>query len=1054
MSVPFLETIAKAYSDRYSDLSRHLFIFPNRRAGTFFMKNLMKCVGRRPMLLPKVTTMSDFVEELCGGVVAGRIEQLFVLYDSYVGMLRRQGAVHVPEFDTFRRWGETALSDFNEVDMQDVDADSIFKNVKDVKEISANFLTEAQMKVMEEFFGQAYDPEHIATEFWKNFNEVSGDAKESELKSRFRLLWQVLGPLYHSMHAELKKSGMFTSGGAYRYVASLLEEKGRDCIDACAVAMIGFNALTSTERRIFGALAAIEPQGQDFEKYLRPDDSFAAFFWDAAGPVITDKNSAAGRYVYSGIHRWPAPDWAFPYLAKSAVDEMPPDLKVISVPSNSMQTKVISGILENLANKIPQSDFKDAKVAVVLPDEGLLMPMLYSIPATIEDVNITMGYPLRLTATYTFVSLLRRLQSGRRKTRNDETGYYYKDLNLVLTHPYSHMLFGGNVSLAKEWIGEHHKSIVVIKDLARIDRKYAELLPPLSDDADGHEAAAWLDRILTAVADAMTDNLKDSVDLANINVYRLALSRLSDSVNEHGITMKWRTFFSLTDRLLSAETVNFEGQPLRGLQIMGLLETRALDFERVIVPSLNERILPMRRRARTFISDSLRKAYGLPPVNYAESLFAYYFYRMICRAKEVVLLYDGRASEGARSGDVSRYVLQLKFLYARNHMKMESYSFEMSKSDLQPSEIMKTREMMKMLEAFHIRRDGQRNLSATALMSYASCQIRFYFEHVLHIRTDEEATEYIDVMTQGSVIHEVMQNIYLPDEKMQKRLLKHPQILDEALIRARIKDTALIDRLITRAINRLHHHLDEKDLDRQLEGASKYVARAMRNQVLGILKFDLEQAPITLYGVEIEGNVAVGMPDGREINMRYAIDRIDSPSDMKDREGKDLLRIVDYKTGSVHNESESIQDVFDGDYHGRNLLQLWLYANLFDALPDKYSTSKERQILSLFGDDAGLPHEPYRLELYDVSCMSKKVHNLPKLNEEVQEDHTACNSEFLQLLENMLTDIFDESVPFSPAADWKSCKICPFKTICHRTSRIEESASSDTLNSFICNENT
>lgn len=226
MSVPFLETIAKAYTDRYSDLSRHLFIFPNRRAGTFFMKNLMKCVGRRPMLLPKVTTMSDFVEELCGGVVAGRIEQLFVLYDSYVGMLRRQGVVHVPEFDTFRRWGETALSDFNEVDMQDVDADSIFKNVKDVKEISANFLTEAQMKVMEEFFGQAYDPEHIATEFWKNFNEVSGDAKESELKSRFRLLWQVLGPLYHSMHAELKKRGMFTSGGAYRHVASLLEEKG------------------------------------------------------------------------------------------------------------------------------------------------------------------------------------------------------------------------------------------------------------------------------------------------------------------------------------------------------------------------------------------------------------------------------------------------------------------------------------------------------------------------------------------------------------------------------------------------------------------------------------------------------------------------------------------------------------------------------------------------------------------------------------------------------------------------------------------------------------
>ncbi|MDE5871654.1 MAG: hypothetical protein K2H22_06920, partial [Muribaculaceae bacterium] len=354
---------------------------------------------------------------------------------------------------------------------------------------------------------------------------------------------------------------------------------------------------------------------------------------------------------------------------------------------------------------------------------------LYSLPDNVKDVNLTMGYPMKLSGVATFVSLLRRLQGSRRKS-GDSVGYYYKDFDAVLSHPFSQAIFGADVTKVKEWIKKHHHAVVDINGLRNVSEEMSVLLRPLSDDAAPEEAVAWLDAILQKAGESIAASgvrmLKVSVDVANVDYYRLILGQMLDIVREYGISMQWRTFLSLTDRMLSSETVNFEGQPLRGLQVMGMLETRALDFERIVITSLNERILPARRRVRTFISDSLRRAYGLPPVNYSESIFAYYFFRMIARAREVVLLYDARSSEGGRSGDVSRYVLQLQYLYARDRLKLESRSFDVSKSDLKPSPIEKSDDILDLLSAYRDSGPQGRNLSATALTRFADCQIRFY----------------------------------------------------------------------------------------------------------------------------------------------------------------------------------------------------------------------------------------------------------------------------------------------------------------------------------------
>lgn len=1022
MAVPFLQSIARAYAASGKDLSDHLFIFPSRRACTFFLKNLTAALNGRSAILPDVATMSDFVEKVSGRVAAGRIELLFIMYKAYVNLQKRSGSAIIQEFDRFRRWGETALSDFNEVDMQDIDSDEIFKNVKDLKEISANFLTEEQLKVMEEYFGQVYDPAETAAGFWKDFNRN----KDDKLHSKFLPIWQTMGPLYHAFHDELEARGLITSGGAYRLAAERLEREIPASIGAGKIVVVGFNALTRSEQRIFDALSSYETDD---------GESFADFFWDTPGPVINDKTSAAGRYVLHNKGKWPSPEWAEPYLRESETSTIPETMKVIAVPSNSLQAKVACDEVEDISRRVSASDFDEAKVAVVLPDENLLIPMLYSLPENVADVNLTMGYPLKLSGAATYVSLLRRLQGGRRKS-GDYVGYYFKDLEAVLSHPFSHAIFKGDVTKVKEWIKKHHHAVVNIAELREIAPEMSVLLRPMDDDASPEQAVAWLDAILekagASIADSEGRMLKSSVDVANVDFYRLVLGQMLEVVGEYGISMQWRTFLSLTDRMLASETVNFEGQPLKGLQVMGMLETRALDFERIVIPSLNERILPARRRVRTFISDSLRRAYGLPPVNYSESIFAYYFFRMIARAKEVVLLYDSRSSEGARSGDVSRYVLQLQYLYAKDRLRAESRSFDISTADLKPSPIAKTPEILRLLSAFRDPGPKGRNLSATALSGYAACQIRFYFEHLLRIRTDEESVDYIDAITQGKILHFAMQNIYLPADK-QGIYLKHPQIIDAHLIEERQKATDYIDRLIKIGINKEHFHLKDDRLLTPLRGSVKYVADVLRRQVLRILEFDLMQTPFLLYGVEIEGNVSIRMPEGEPVNMRFAIDRLDSVSRENNGAGEPRYRIVDYKTGSVHVEAESMKKVFEGEFKGRNLIQLWLYANLFDALPEKdLKKDAPRPLLNLLGEESGLPHRPITLELYDINRLKSGKHTYPVINKKVETVQAEQNEEFLKLLEETLRELFDPEAPFKPTEDQTSCAHCPFKTICWR----------------------
>lgn len=1010
--VPFLETLAAAYRANFDDLSEFCFVFPNKRAGTFFLKYLKDC-SDTTIMAPEVTSITDFVSELSGHDVASRIDLIFRLYNIYRNAgeedkVGKRSDVTFRDFDSFRNWGETLLYDFSEVDQYDVDADSLFKNVKDYREIASSFLTEEQIEVMERYFGYAPGLWEVER-FWRNMEPPS------DIKNKFRLLWQQMAPLYHALNDSLHSEHLCTSGGAYRLALQCLRERGKDILPWKKVVLVGFNALSTTEALIFEEL-----KGQEPEEGVKGD--YAEFYWDGTGPVLSEAVNDAATFLKYNRRNFPSPKWAEPWLKRSETREMPPSLKVIAAPSNATQGKIAGAVVKELTER-EGDEIRDAKVAVVLPDENLLMPFLYALPEEAGAVNLTMGYPLRITSVISFIYHLRRVRSRERKVGED-IAFYHEDLRLFLAHPFIHALAGSKVvSEINGFMNLHHKAVVTLSEVGEFSGEIAEILPPLPEGIATREIIEYLDRVLVRISAALDSTreemLKSRIDRSHIEVYRDALRRLDNAAEEHNIEMGINGVFAMVDTLLAGEQVTFEGEPLEGLQVMGLLETRALDFDRLIILSLNDRVMPRKASGRTFIPDSLRHGYGLPYSNYREDLFSYYFYRMISRAREVTMIYDARSSSGMRSGGVSRYIMQLRYLYAPGMMEFENHKFLLSPSASSVKEVEKTELVMSQLEEF-TRRGSHRNFSASALRNYFVCPVKFYYENVMGLRAENEPSEYIDAIGQGNILHEVMFHLYFPEGK-RNIYLDTPISMTAEKIRSLKSDRRRISDLVRESVNRLHFHRKD-DLDLPLDGAAALVAEKIEAQVGDILDYDLGLTPFDLVGGEISGLVEWPLSDGsRKVNMKYAIDRLDI---VEGPDGSRSYRIVDYKTGDAHVKATDMASVFDGSDEARNFFQLMLYANLMNM-------------------DRG-SKEAVRLSIYEVPKLGKGGEVAPSMKREVEVNgkektiteslvtHLDRNEEFMEHTEAVLEEIFNPDIPFIPADDDDKCKYCNLSHLCGR----------------------
>ncbi|MBQ7576144.1 MAG: PD-(D/E)XK nuclease family protein [Bacteroidales bacterium] len=939
----FLRQVARCYYDELGkEVGECCFVFPNRRSALFFRKYLGQCAGK-PLIAPHLMSINDLFSKLSGLGTVGKIPALDMLW-------RRYSALMWPDrepresFDEFVFWGDTLLNDFDDIDKYMVDARGLFTNIDDLSRIDSaySYLSEEQKEAIRTFWGN----------FLAN-GAVAPEEARLDKKGEFTTVWTILYPLYEGFRNDLREKGLAYEGMIYREVAE--SSAPLDPLKGYRrIVFVGLNALNECEKRLLNRL----------KKECETD-----FYWDFYGDRLTDPKNKSSMFLPSNIADYPSRHKIDPALAASQ------EFRSIAVPSAVGQTRLTAELLEDL---VAGQGRVAEETAVILPDENLLMPMLGAIPESIQDVNVTMGFPLSASNVATFLRMLDRLHRNCR-IKNGEYQFYHKDVIALLTHPF--------IRRALEGSGDGTK---IADSLTASIRKNNIVYSPEADFA-AHEALSAIFRGVEGAA-GLPDYLHKAIAILQENQEKIDreflynLDKCVTSLANYGLEVKPATFFRLLGRLAEVIKVQFSGEPLRGLQIMGPLETRALDFKNVIILSSNEGTFPKRSVSASFIPYNLRRGFGLPTYEFQDAISAYHFYRSICRAENVTFIYDSRM-EGLNSGEVSRYVKQLKYLYGVP-IKEETASYVMGDGDsaMGPVPVEKTPEVMAHLEELFLRGDGR--FSATSLNNYLDCRLKFYYGNVLGISEADEVSEGLDAGMFGSVFHKSMEVIYKPCEG---------RLLTPEDVRA-LGETDLVP-IVDEAFR-------TECRIREVTGRNLIVRDLIIRFIRAVLEVDAAYAPFTFVKAEEGRSFRLKLDREREVTIFGKIDRVDSKGGQ--------TRIVDYKTGAVKGKvvSKELKDMFARDKERPYIgFQLYLYA------------------LLVLGGEVSARCSNYTTAVYALRDIFEGA-----------PAGIACTEEdmvkFRQELVDLISEILDPAVPFSPREDdfSQTCGYCNFNKLCNRWS--------------------
>ena len=706
---PFLDQVARHYyaEGGVEDLC---FIVPNRRASVFFRKYLGECVARAgtPLRAPQVFTMNDFFYELAGARETDQVHLLLALYGCYKPLYEESGAQAEP-LDDFIFWGGVLLSDFNDVDKYLVDPDQLFTNIADFRALQDGFeyLEEGQLAAIRAFL------QHFKT--------------GGRYKEEFRRIWNLLLPLYRAFNAKLREEGMAYEGQVYRALAERLKETpAADLLqarfsDVRKFVFVGLNALNECEKRLMARLR---------------DARLAEFCWDYGKGWVSDPHNQSSKFLADNV-------LAFPQAFEPDPEGLPePEIRVLSVPSAVGQAKQIPSILE-------EAGAGGIETAVVLPDENLLIPVLNSLPERIRDINVTMGYPMSGSALSALMDDVAALQMHLRE-KDGQWYFYHKQVWSIFSNSIFKTLAGEDglekaAAVRKE--ARYYIPQSALSGMPLFDFLFQPVAkaPGVADPAVIRALEDYQLALLGFLGRTLREIPGMSLELDFVRDYYLAVGRLRDCP----LPVLPATYFRLLSKLLGAAAVPFRGEPLKGLQVMGPLETRALDFDNLIVLSCNEGIFPRRSVSASFVPAELRRGFGLPTYEYQDAVWAYYFYRMIRRASHVWLLFDSR-TEGVKGGEESRYIKQLELHFgvpvARYALRAEI------RSAAEPAAVPKTVEHLETLR--------EKYLSASALKDYLNCPAKFYYSTVCGLKEAEEVTESLEANDIGNVFHKTMEELY------------------------------------------------------------------------------------------------------------------------------------------------------------------------------------------------------------------------------------------------------------------------------------------------------
>ena len=932
----------------YAEYGQHMddlcLVFPGRRAKLFFSEALAAHL-ERPIWQPESLSLSELVYTAAEGRPD---EPLLLLSDLYQVYKEISGSEE--SFDHFFSLGEMILRDFDLIDKYQVEGKSIFQNMLDLKAIEGDdsFLTSEQRQAIQIFQGSF------------------GDGK-GELQTRFLGIWEWLYPLYEAFGRRLQEKHRAYEGMLYRRVAQQ-PERIMQFVEKQVFVFIGFNALNACEKTIFSFL---QTRG------------IARFYWDYDAYYVQNEVQEAGVFMRENIKNFPAANQGCAQLA------IPKDIHVWKLPSELMQTKWTPELVSRY------SLHPDKRTAVVLCDENLLIPLLYALPSSAEAVNVTMGYPFAKTSLYALMESLLLLYQSTQKRRGAPM-FYHLELSRFLKHPYI----------------QHQSGVFVNVFMKRMLKEKLAYVSPYLLQEDGFlaplccvpQSPQELVSLLLALLQALEDGQPRGEDLLFKPVLQVARQEL------HKMESLWlqempETSLDLAQTLIRQYlrkcSVPFSGEPLEGMQVMGILETRALDFEHLIILSAQEGFLPAEGEAPSFIPYTLRRGFGLPVREQHEAMYAYYFYRLIQRAQKVCLCYAA-SQDKMQGGEPSRYLLQMQ-TELPYHLHQHQVNME-----VQPpppvNPIIQAKEGRLALRLKQYMYGEGAFLTPSSMNVYLKCPMRFCFQYIKEVREEKSLQEEVDSSMVGTLLHEVMKSLY-------EEYAQDHQPLQKTVLDTLAADKERLKRLIKNAI--LEHYGPKDAHSERLfaQGRWLLLSDVLLTYVQQVLAVDAAQAPFTIIGLETPVTYVFNIEDAdgniHAIPVKGVIDRV--------HEKDGIYYILDYKSGRDSAEMNSLSDLFAAEAKSQNgaVFQILWYALIYSEKCENRETVPVFYFLrSLFAQNAQasrITDKSTKTSVTEIGLVS---------------------AAYKEHLTSKLLELFDSSRPFVQTSDPAHCLYCPYTEIC------------------------
>ena len=956
----FLKLVAAdLYKHTEGNLAHTAVVFPNKRAGLFFNEYLAQ-ESDSPIWSPAYVSISELFRSLSPWEVGDPVKLVCELYKIF-----RRETQSTETLDDFYFWGEMLISDFDDADKNRVDTDKLFSNLQDLRNI------------MDDYTFIDDEQEEAIRQFFQNFSIE----RRTALKERFISLWNVLGNIYKGFRESLASQNIAYEGMMYRHV---IEHLDVDKLPYEKYVFVGFNVLNKVEHTLFTQLK---------------DAGKAVFYWDYDEFYMKENRQAvtheAGEFIRRNLRDFPSPlsGELFKNLSK------PKEVHYIASSTENAQARYLpQWIRNNLTTP-------EKETAVVLCNEALLQPVLHSLPAEVKHVNITMGFPLSQTPVYSFLIALLELHTH---GFNFKSGRYtFQSVVTLLKHPYTRQLTGQAELLEKE-LTRNNRFYPLPGELGK-DEFLTRLFTPLSGNLN---LCIRLSETLQQVAGIYQANTSGTEDTDAFNqLYRESLFKAYTTINrfrtlieEDELTVQSETFRRLLVKVLSATNIPFHGEPAIGMQVMGVLETRNLDFRHLVLLSVNEGQLPKSGGDSSFIPYNLRKAFGMTTIEHKIAVYAYYFYRLLQRAERITLMYN-TSSDGLNRGEWSRFMLQ--FLIEWPHpITRQFLEAGQSPQGTSPITVEKTPDVMRRMQSlFDVRANPKAKFSPSALNYYLDCPLKFYYRYVAGLSAPDEVSAEIDSATFGSIFHYAAEHIY-------KDLTTHGKVINKEALETLLRNEVKLQDYVDTAFKKLFFNVPQNEKP-EYNGIQLINSAVIARYLKQLLQNDLRYAPFTFIASEMEVDepIDIQTPKG-VIKSRIGgiIDRMDS------KDG--TLRIVDYKTGGDADTPPHVESLFIPDKKRSNyVFQTFLYAAIMCR---KQPTMKIAPALLYIHRAATETYSP-------VIQMGES--RKPK---EAVEDFSKYEKEYRERLQRLLEEIFNPEKSFTQTEIIEKCTYCDFKALCKR----------------------